>query len=144
MPSQCEVVSCTINTPIGPYEVQCCSMGIHGLQLNANVTNENFLALGRKGNNNSFLMTDITHISKGSLWVPEVGLVKPASSKHAQLFHQILQWMKVYFSAESPNGFPEVSICHQVVDPVSSDFKHRVSGGYFDTFNIVSSSQNIL
>ena len=103
----CDVSFGIVSTTIGPYDVSACHLGLHSVQLSSEVTNENFLQKG----------------------IGEIVLVYNNSSSSFKENHNLVQlekWMKLYFSENVPENFPEVKICPKIVDPDLDIFSNKI------------------
>ena len=89
----CLVKENQVSSPLGPWLVTTCDLGLHSVKLSKEVTNENFLELGRE-QINLYNKTEIPH------------------------FLQLENWMQQYFSlSESKNAQPEPHICKHILPP---------------------------
>ena len=59
-----------VSSPLGPWLVTTCDLGLHSLKLSKEVTNENFLELGRE-QINLYNKTEIPHFLQLENWMQQ-------------------------------------------------------------------------
>lgn len=97
--SNCILASAVLCSPVGNYAVEACESGIHSVNFERGVSNDNFETKGRR----------------------EVRILR-GSTKHIVLV-KFAEWLANYFLKKVDSDVP---ICRKVADPDSGAFREKV------------------
>ena len=98
--TKCTLAEGIITSPVGPWKVRTCAKGLHSVKLQENVTNDNFLKLGRNH-------VKLSHCTK-----------KSTTMVLAE------NWLQMYFNGKE---YPEkIPICDRVASIKSGKFRQKV------------------
>lgn len=102
----CEVHAFIVTSPIGNYTVEVCASGVHKINNSREVTNDNFLDLGKA-----------TVAIESWPDCPKAVVV---------VANDVRRWMSWFFAENVADKEPAVEICPSLADPASNAFRHRV------------------